>query len=79
VESARGFTRLNHRVRVRTKGDNAVLRPFLPDRHSPLQPNGNSNQSIYLTELSRELAEVLAGLIGVATADESGLQTLHAL
>jgi hypothetical protein len=30
----------------------------------PLQPNGNGIQSIYLTELSEEFAEVLGGLIG---------------
>jgi putative restriction endonuclease len=57
------FTRLNHQVRP--KDHIEVLRSLLPDRYSPLQPNGNGNQGIYLTELSRELAEVLAGLIGV--------------
>jgi putative restriction endonuclease len=41
-----------------------LLRP-VPDRYSPLQPNGNGVQSIYLTGLSAELAGVLAGLIGV--------------
>jgi hypothetical protein len=52
-----------------------VLRSVLPDRYSPLQPNGNGIQSIYLTELSDDFAEVLAGLIGeearslVANAD----------
>jgi hypothetical protein len=41
-----------------------VLREVLPDRYSPLQPNGNGIQSIYLTELSEDFAEVLGGLIG---------------
>jgi len=36
----------------------------LPDRYSPLQANGNGIQSIYLTELSEDFAEVLGGLIG---------------
>jgi len=36
----------------------------LPDRYSPLQANGNGIQSIYLTELSLNFAEVLSGLIG---------------
>ena len=37
---------------------------LLPSRYSPLQPNGNGIQSIYLTEVSPTFAEVLAGLIG---------------
>lgn len=41
-----------------------VLRAVLPDRYSPLQPSGNGVQSIYLTELSQDFAEVLGGLIG---------------
>src|SRR6266478_1500648 len=41
-----------------------VLREVLPDRYSPLQPHGNGIQSIYLTELSEDFAEVLGGLIG---------------
>jgi len=38
-----------------------VLREVLPDRYSPLQPNGNGIQSIYLTELSEDFSEVLGG------------------
>jgi hypothetical protein len=41
-----------------------TLRPFLPDLYSPLQQNGRGVQSIYLTALPRELALVLAGLLG---------------
>jgi len=41
-----------------------VLRAVLPDRYSPLQANGNGIQSIYLTELSLNFAEVLSSLIG---------------
>ena len=41
-----------------------ALRAVLPDRYSPLQPSGNGVQSIYLTELSQDFAEVLGGLIG---------------
>jgi hypothetical protein len=40
------------------------LRTFLPSRYSPLQPNGNGIQSIYLTEVPPTFGEVLAGLIG---------------
>ncbi len=41
-----------------------VLGPYLPDKYSPLQPNGNGLQSLYLTELPIPFAEVLIGLIG---------------
>jgi hypothetical protein len=57
------FTALIHRVRP--KDHMRVLRPVLPARYAPLQPNGNGIQSVYLTELPAPFAEVLAGLIGV--------------
>jgi len=50
--------------KIRPKDHMGVLREVLPDRYSPLQPNGNGIQSIYLTELSEEFTEVLGGLIG---------------
>ena len=50
--------------KVRPKDHMGVLKSVLPDRYSPLQPNGNGIQSIYLTELSEDFAAVLAGLIG---------------
>jgi hypothetical protein len=56
------FTPLVHRIRP--KDHIEVLRPLLPPRYAPLQPNGNGIQSIYLTELPPPLAETLAGLIG---------------
>jgi putative restriction endonuclease len=56
------FTELANRIRP--KDHIGVLRPLLPDRYSPLQPNGNGLQSVYLTELPTPLAEVLVGLIG---------------
>ena len=56
------FTPLVHRVRP--KDHMGVLRPLLPDRYSPLQPNGNGIQSVYLTELTSAFAETLAGLVG---------------
>lgn len=50
------------------------LRPLLPARYAPLQPNGHGVQSIYLTEIPEPLALVLAELLGneilmVARAD----------
>ena len=50
--------------KIRPKDHMGVLRAVLPDRYSPLQANGNGIQSVYLTELSQDFAEVLGGLIG---------------
>jgi hypothetical protein len=36
----------------------------IPARYSPLQANGNGIQTVYLTEIPEDFAEVLAGLIG---------------
>jgi putative restriction endonuclease len=41
-----------------------VLRLVLPAKYSPLQPNGNGLQSVYLAAIPDTFAEVLAGLIG---------------
>lgn len=49
---------------IRPKEHMTVLGPYLPDKYSPLQPNGNGLQSLYLTELPIQFAEVLLGLIG---------------
>jgi putative restriction endonuclease len=56
------FTGLS--TKVRPKDHIEILRPLLPERYSPLQPNGNGLQSVYLTEIPTDLAEVLMGLIG---------------
>jgi hypothetical protein len=45
------------------------LLSFLPEKYSPLQKNGNGLQSVYLTEISAELAGTLFRLIG-QEADE---------
>ncbi len=60
------FTKLTNKVRP--KDHIAILRPLLPQRYSPLQPNGNGLQSVYLTEVPLPLAEVLVGLIGQEVA-----------
>ncbi len=68
------FTRLTHQIRP--KDHIGLLGPLLPGKYSPLQPNGNGVQSIYLTEVPTTLAEVMMGLIGLeATAipAEAGL------
>jgi hypothetical protein len=56
------FNELSNKVRPKDHID--ILRPLLPDKYSPLQPNGNGLQSVYLTEVPATLAEVLIGLIG---------------
>lgn len=53
---------------IRPKDYMAVLGPYLPEKYSPLQPNGNGLQSVYLTELPKPLAEMLMGLIGQEVA-----------
>lgn len=50
--------------KVRPKDHIEVLRRVLPPRYSPLQQNGNGVQSIYLTEIPADFAEVVAALIG---------------
>src|SRR5882672_1168023 len=54
--------------KVRPKDHIEILRPLIPDRYSPLQPNGNGLQGIYLTEIPATLTEVLIGLIGQEVA-----------
>jgi hypothetical protein len=49
---------------VRPKDHMDVLGRFLPAKYSPLLPNGNGLQSVYLTEVGAEFATVLVGLIG---------------
>ena len=38
------------------------IAPLLPQRYSPIQPNGHGNQGAYLSEISRELCRVLLEL-----------------
>ncbi len=45
-----------------------TLRPLLPDRYSPLLPDGRGVQAIYLTELSTPLAFFLADHLGAEVA-----------
>jgi hypothetical protein len=56
------FEELGHKLRPKDHID--VLRSALPSKYSPLQPNGNGLQSVYLTEVPSLLAELLLGLIG---------------
>jgi len=58
---------------IRPKEHMAVLGPYLPSKYSPLQLNGNGLQSLYLTEVSLQFAEVLVGLIGQEAATLSAV------
>jgi putative restriction endonuclease len=49
---------------IRPKDHIAVLRPLLPERYSPLRPNGDGLQSVYLAEVPPLLADMLLGLLG---------------
>jgi len=62
---------------VRPKEHMGVLRPFLPAKYSPLLPNGNGSQTIYLTEIGLGFAEVLAGLIGYEATSIVSTLTAH--
>lgn len=56
------FRPFNHKTRP--KDHMSVLKSVLPDIYAPLQANGNGNQGVYLTKLSKVFAQVLTGLIG---------------
>lgn len=60
------FSELFNKLRPKHHID--ILRPLLPTEYSPLQPNGNGLQSVYLTEMPSPLAAVLIGLIGKEVA-----------
>ena len=56
------FTELAHHVRPKDHINR--LRPYLPDKYSPIQSNGNGLQSVYLAHVPQPMAEVLIGLLG---------------
>jgi hypothetical protein len=49
---------------IKPSANMAALRPLLPDRYSPLSPNGHGSQSVYLTAVPGPMAQAMAGLIG---------------
>jgi putative restriction endonuclease len=50
--------------RIRLKDHIAELRGFLPEKYSPLRPNGDGLQSVYLTAVSAGFAAAIFRLIG---------------
>ncbi|MGE6265329.1 HNH endonuclease [Aeromonas media] len=47
---------------IRPKDHLELIAPLLPSKNSPLQPNGNGNQSCYLAGISNELGNLLFSL-----------------
>lgn len=56
------FTRLAHPVRP--ADHMTILGSHLPDRYSPLRPNGAGLQNLYLTRLPEEFASALLDILG---------------
>ncbi|MGH7240329.1 MAG: hypothetical protein ACREHG_09755 [Candidatus Saccharimonadales bacterium] len=50
--------------KIRPKDHVDILRPTLPPKYSPLQPNGNGNQAVYLAEVPPKMADILVSVIG---------------
>lgn len=48
---------------IRPKEHIKLLVPFLPDKYSPIQNNGDGIQSVYLTALPKQLADTLITLM----------------
>lgn len=57
------------RMPIRPSEHMTVLAPLLPTRYSPLLPNGNGLQSVYLTRLPESLAGTLVDLMGAEARD----------
>jgi putative restriction endonuclease len=49
---------------LRPKAHIEGLKPYLPNKYSPLKPTGDGLQAVYLTELPQPLAEQLIRLLG---------------
>lgn len=56
------FTELSRPVRPKDHID--TIRPYLPEKYSPLQESGDGLQSVYLTRVPQKMAGILIGLIG---------------
>ncbi len=56
------WQRLDDQVKPKDYID--VIAPRLPEKNSPLQPNGNGNQNCYLGSISVELGELILELAG---------------
>jgi len=61
--------------KIKPKDHIEVLRPLLPAKYSPLRPDGDGQQAVYLTGLPTEFAEVLIGLIGQDAIREATVES----
>lgn len=61
------FTRLSKPLHPKDHMD--VLAPTLPDKYSPIQPNGNGNQGAYLAAVPVEMAQAVIKLLGSRWAE----------
>ena len=52
---------------IRPKDHIDRIAPILPNKYSPLQPNGDGNQVCYLARVSNELGDLVLSLAGHAT------------
>jgi hypothetical protein len=60
---------------LRPKDHIQIIRPFLPEKYSPLQATGDGLQSVYLAEVPEGMAEALIGLIGQSYFDALAVLT----
>lgn len=63
---------------IRPKEHLTRIVPLLPKKYSPLQKNGDGNQSTYLAGISGELASVVLGLTGKSVVKITNLADLYA-
>lgn len=63
------FTEIRSAIPVRPKDFIGELLPFLPEKYSPLQANGNGNQGVYLAEISKDFAGQIFEKLGLKSSD----------
>jgi hypothetical protein len=56
------FTRLSTPLRPKDHMD--VLAPLLPEKYSPIRPDGNGNQGAYLAAVPKPMADAIVELLG---------------
>lgn len=56
------WIRIKEKLRPKKHIEN--LRPFLPEKHSPIQASGNGNQGCYLAEIGEHLYQAILELTG---------------
>ena len=61
------FEEVEHAFRPKDHID--TIRPLLPSKYSPLQDSGDGLQSVYLAEISNDLADLLVQLAGATYPD----------